>query len=333
MKRLNWKLFFLLKNIELIVNILVLVGVIIFLLFLLDSAFPIFKYSVLCLKIGACICLVLSLIILLVMIRKAQKKQFHSFSNRNKIVYSLSYLFLSLSFLFSIEYLIYIDNKKYFDIENKYITNSIINKVNNIHENIDYCEGFVNKYSKIYKHINKKSYIHYTINNDGLFYAIIASDTIRFRLHKRGNLYRGSVSHNRFLKRDGLFDGVREVGISLKNEFYNLSHPSNKAILESMKSSDSINSVHLQQLIKEKIQFYNNKLIDYNEVLKNELTISFGDFIIYNIFDSSIVGNKTHILIRLIFLLQAIVITFFSGYIYQTFYNMLDGKGNQKPEA
>lgn len=136
--------------------------------------------------------------------------------------------------------------------------------------------------------------------------------------------------HNRFEKHKRLFEGVRGVGISLNNESYNLSHPSNNAILESMKSSDSINASLLQQLITDKIKFYSKRVTSYNKVLNNELTISFGDFIIYNIFNPSITGNRTHIFIRLIFLLQAIVVTFFSGYIYQTLYKILDGEDNKK---
>lgn len=98
-----------------------------------------------------------------------------------------------------------------------------------------------------------------------------------------------------------------------------------------MISSDSINANLLQQLIKDKIKFYSKRVTSYNKVLNNELTISFCDFIIYNIFNPSITGNKTHIFIRLLFLLQAIVVTFFSGYIYQTLYKILDGEDKNKP--
>ena len=116
----------------------------------------------------------------------------------------------------------------------------------------------------------------------------------------------------------------------MKNELYNISHPSSKTILEAIKCNDSISGSNFCQLVKEKIEFYENKINSYNTILSSELTISFWDFIIYNIFNPSITGNKTHILIRLIFLLQAIIITFISGYIYQTLYKILDG--DNKPE-
>lgn len=332
MKQPNWRLFFLLNKIEIGVYIVILIGVIIVLLFLYDDVFPAFKYSILCLKLLTWTFLISFLSILLVMIRKARKKHFHSFSNWTKVIYSISYLSLSLSFLFSIEYLIYIDNKESFNIENGYINNSLIDKVNTIHENIAYCEGYIHEYNRVLRNIKSNSYIHY-INSDDLFYTIICSDTIQLRLHKRPNSG-VAISHRRFHKSDRLFDGVRNVGISLNNESYNLSHPSsNNAILESMKSSDSINTNLLQQLIKEKIKFYSKRVTGYNKVLKNELTISFSDFIIYNIFNPSITGNRTHIFIRVIFLLQAIVITFFSGYIYQTLYKILDGKDKKSPEV
>lgn len=332
MKQPNWRLFFLLNKIEICVYIVILIGVIIVLLFLYDYAFPAFKYSILYLKLLIWTFLISLLSILLVMIRKARKEHFHSFSNWTKVIYSISYLFLSVSFLFSIEYLIYIDNKESFNIENGYINNSLIDKVNTIHENIAYCEGYIHEYNRILRNIKSNYYIYY-INSDDLFYTIICSDTIQLRLHKRPNSGVG-ISHRRFHKSDRLFDGVRNIGISLNNESYNLSHPSsNNAILESMKSSDSINANLLQQLIKEKIKFYSKRVTGYNKVLKNELTISFSDFIIYNIFNPSITGNRTHIFIRVIFLLQAVIITFFSGYIYQTLYKILDGEDNKKPEA
>lgn len=332
MKRPNWRLFFLLKEIEIGVYIVILIGGIIVLLFLYDDLFPTFKYSILRLKLLTWTFLISLFSILLIMIRKARKKHFHSFSNWTKVIYSISYLFLSLSFLFSIEYLIYIDNKKYFNIENGYINNSLTDKVNTIHENIAYCEGYIHEYNKILKNIKSNSYIHY-INSNDLFYTIICSDTIQLRLHRKTNPAGRGIINNRFEKRKRLFDGVREVGISLNNESYNLSHPSNNAILKSMKSSDSINTNLLQQLINDKIKFYSKRVTSYNKVLNNELTISFCDFIIYNIFNPGITGNKTHIFIRLLFLLQAIVLTFFSGYIYQTLYKILDGEDNMRPEA
>lgn len=326
MKRPNWRLFFLLNKIKIGVFIIVLIVIIIMLLYTFDNIFPTFKYSVLCLKIITWIFLILSLAILLVMIQNARKKHFNSFSNRKRIVYSFSYLSFSLLFLFSIEYLIYIDNKEFYNIENKYITNSIIDKTNKLQKSIAYCDSIIYKYRRIYRNIDPNSYIPYT-NCDDIFYTCIGFDTIQIHLNRIPNS--GTVIP---YKKSILFE-VKEVGISLKNESYNISHPSNKAILESMKSSDSINGKHLLQLVKEIIQFYNNRINSYNKLLNDELTISFWDFIIYNIFNSNITGNKTHIFIRLIFLLQAIIITFFSGYIYQTLYKMLDGEENKKPEA
>ena len=267
------------------------------------------------------------------MIRKTQEKHFHSFSNRKRILYSFSYLSFSLLFLFSIEYLIYIDNKEFYNIEKKYITNSVIDKTNKLQESIAYCDSMIYEYRRVYRNIAPNSYIPYT-NCDDIFYTCIGFDTIQIHLNRIPNS--GTVMYyNRFNKRNRLFHGVREVGISLKNESYSVSHPSNKAILESMKRGDSINGKHLLQLVKENIQFYNNRINSYNKVLNDESTISFWDFVIYNMFNSNITGNKTHIFIRLIFLLQAIVITFFSGYIYQTLYKMLDGENTTttKPEA
>ena len=100
-----------------------------------------------------------------------------------------------------------------------------------------------------------------------------------------------------------------------------------------MRQSDSINSDDFQILVHQKIENYQNKIHECNAILEDGLVITFGDFVIYSIFNPSITGNKTHIFIRLLFLLQAIVITFFSGYIYQTLYKILDGKDKKEPEA
>nr|DAZ44103.1 MAG TPA: hypothetical protein [Caudoviricetes sp.] len=327
MKRPNWKLFFLLNDIKLGFSILCLIGAIIIILFLFDSVFPIFKYSILCLKTIAWSVLLLSSTGMFVIINKLRKKPFYSFSNHKKIVYSLVSLTLSLTFLSSIEYLIYINNKDYFNVENSYIKNSVNDKINSINKNITYCEKYMNEYSDIYRNIKSDSYIHY-INENDLLYTIIDTDTIQIRLHKIPN--NTSTMPNRFNKHNKLFVGVKAAGISLKNELYNISHPSSKTILEAIKCNDSISGSNFCQLVKEKIEFYENKINSYNTILSSELTISFWDFIIYNIFNPSITGNKTHILIRLIFLLQAIIITFISGYIYQTLYKILDG--DNKPE-
>lgn len=86
-------------------------------------------------------------------------------------------------------------------------------------------------------------------------------------------------------------------------------------------------------MVHQKIKSYQDRIKEYEAILEDELVITFGDFVIYSIFNSSITGNKTHIFIRLIFLLQAIVVTFFSGYIYQTLYKILDGENKKTPEV
>ena len=321
MKRPNWKLYILIGKIELILVFLSLIGVFILFLLLLDSTFPTFKYSLLYFNLISYIVLIISTIILIAVIIKWRKKFLNTILPKQKIIYSLSCMILSFILLSSVEYLIYINRQTILNIENSYIKSSIIDKVNDINKEIIYCKEQTNKYNRIYEGLKGKEHIGYS-NVDDSYFTIIHDDTVEIKINKKRTIGAGSIGINI----DFGLDDAHDIGISLKNERYNISHPSSKAILESMKRNDSINVNDLRILINQKIDRYDNRIKEYKTILENELVITFGDFIIYNLFNSNITGNKTHIIIRLIFYLQAIVITFFSGYIYQTLYKMLDWK-------
>lgn len=321
MKHPNWKLYYLMVRIELCFIALCFIGVIILLLFLFDSTFPVFKYSILYIKIITYAILTISTIGLVVVIRYWRKEILSTISNYKKILYSSSCLILFLLLLLSCEYLIYIHNQNNFYIEKKYIQTSINDNISDIKREIIYCEKYMNEYIHIFEKLKNKKYIGYN-NIDDFYFTIISGDTIEIKTNKKKLL--GAGSNGIYI--DFGLDDAYDIGISLKNEPYNISHPSSKAILESMKRNNNINVNDLRVLINQKIDRYNNRIKEYKTILENELVITFGDFIIYNLFNSNITGNKTHIIIRLIFYLQAIVITFFSGYIYQTLYKMLDGK-------
>lgn len=322
MKRPNWKLYYKMNRIGLWFILLCFVGVFILFLFLYDSTYPVFKYSLLYISIIAYSILIASTLGLIIIIKSWKNKSLSTLSNHRKILYSLSFLLLSFLILSSIEYLIYINDKDKFNIENNYVTTSTRDKMLNITKEIKCYKKYVEKYNHIYEELKNKEYLGYT-NIDDLYFTVINGDTIEIKIHEKKPF--GFTGTNGIYIYEGI-NNAEDIGILLKDESYNISHPTSKVILKSIQQNDSINGNDFRLLVHQKIEKYQNIIEEYNTILENELTISFGDFIIYNIFNSSITGNKTHILIRLIFLLQAIIITFFSGYIYQTLYKMLDGE-------
>lgn len=330
MKRPNWKLYRLMIYIELGFIILCFIGIILLFLFLLDSTFPTFKYSLLCINIISILFSIVFCIGLIVITKYWRRMVLKSISNSSKIIYSLTCLTLSFSFLSSIEYLIYINNKDKFYIEKEYLQTSINDKIRNIKNEIAHSEKYMNSYIHILEELKNMECIKYRNLND-YFYTVIHDDTIEIAIHRKETIGGGGTIMP--IDIDMGLNNAEDIGILLKNESCNMSHPTSKAILKSMQQDDSINGNDFRLLIHKKIEMYKDRIKEYKTILEDGIVITFGDFIIYSIFNPSITGNKTYIFIRLIFLLQAIVITFFSGYIYQTLYKILDGEDNKKPEA
>lgn len=316
--------------IDLGVLILCFIGIIYGFLFLFDSTYPAFKYSLSCIRIITFSTSIASTTGLIIVIKSWRKRPLSTLSNRRKIIYSLFCLFLSFLLLSSIEYLFYINNKDKFNIENNYIKDSTVDKILNITKEIKRCRIYVDKYSHIYEELKNTEYLGYT-NMDDSYFTVMDDDTIEINVHQKRPMP-GTGSNGLLRYKKGLNSAVK-IGISLKNEPYNLSHPTSQIILKTMQQNNCINGRDICLLVHQKIKMYQDRIKNYEVILEKDLVVTFGDFIIYSIFNPSITGNKTHIFIRLIFLLQAIVVTFFSGYIYQTLYKMLDGEDNKTPEA
>lgn len=328
MKRPNWKVYKLAVLIELIFLFLCLIGLIIFSLYIFDNTFPVFKYSMLYINIISYAILITSIAGIIIVTKKWRRKITYNLSNNKKIIYSLSCLMLSFLFLSSIEYIIYINNQDKFNIENSYIKKSISDRILNVKGNIKSYKKYLDTYNHIYKELKNKKYIGYN-SVDDFYFTIINEDTLEIDINKRSAIGVGIIGGIPITK----LNNAETIGISLKNEPHNISNPSSKTILESMKRGDSINVNEFRLLIHQKIEMYQEIINEYKTISKDKLVVTFGDFVLYSIFNPDITGNKTHIFIRLIFLLQAIVITFFSGYIYQTLYKMLDGENTTKSEA
>lgn len=317
------------RHIDLCLSFLCLVGMVVLLLFIFDSTFPVFKYSLLCANIITLTILIALTIVLIVAIINWRKKLLNNISNPSKIIYSSLCLISSFVILSSIEYLVYINNQKNFYIEKDYIQTSVNDKIFDIKREIKSCEKYINEYLHIFEELKNKEHIEYS-NDNGLYFTVINDDTIEIKIQREKPLPGEGTNGIDF---ETEWDNAEDISISLKNEPYNITYPSSKTILKSLQQNDSISGNDFRLLVHQKIKSYQDRIKEYEAILEDELVITFGDFVIYSIFNSSITGNNTHIFIRLIFLLQAIVVTFFSGYIYQTLYKILDGKDKKNPEV
>lgn len=247
--------------------------------------------------------------------------KFHSFSNKAKIGYSLLYLFFSVSFLLCIEYLLYQKDKESFSIEQEYIDKYIQDRAKNLHIELEAYQRYESVYEKLASNIcTTKKYDYSKTNNK--IYIFIGGDTLVLHLHRRPAMApKTSFRH----KKDGIdYYNIRSIGISIPNEPYDLSHPSSCSALNNMKQKGYIQGANLVSLIRKKAQFYNQRCVIYEEMLLNNQIISFSAFLTYNLFNSSSIAKGTNVAIRLLILLQTILTTFISGYIYKTIYRVMD---------
>lgn len=324
MKSQNCKLCSLISRIDLCPLLLCYIGVVLLIILLLDSVFPVFKYSLLYANIIISTLLLIFTIGLIIVIKYWRISISKSLPNKIKILFSSGCFFLSFLILFFIEYLIYINNQDEFNIENNYLKDSTKDKINNIKKEIAYLEENLNSYRCILEELKYKEYIEY--NNTGNYYfTVINGDTIELKIYEQMPL--PGEGSNGFYPEPNL-NNAESIGILLNNESEDIPYPTSRVILESMQQNDCIRGNDFRSLVYQKIEKYKNLIKEFNTILENEIFISFEDFIIYNIFNSNITGNKTHVLIRVIFFFQAVVITFFSGYIYQTLYKIIDGEKN-----
>ena len=322
MKYLNLKLNQMSKNIVLVV--LSFIVVIVLLLLMFGNIYSTFKYSLIYTNISISIILAVLILILIAIIKLWRMSLLNSLSNGMKILFGVLGLILSTSILLSIEYLIYINNQDKFNIENNYLKDSTKDKINNIKKEIAYLEENLNSYRCILEELKYKEYIEYS-NTGNYYFTVINGDTIELKIYEQMPL--PGEGSNGFYPEPNL-NNAESIGILLNNESEDIPYPTSRVILESMQQNDCIRGNDFRSLVYQKIEKYKNLIKEFNTILENEIFISFEDFIIYNIFNSNITGNKTHVLIRVIFFFQAVVITFFSGYIYQTLYKIIDGEKN-----
>lgn len=323
MKRPNYKLYFRLKHIEFIGIVLLLILSIVGLLFVLDTTYPFFKYTSLFNYIVCFIFFILSLIGLVFVARKFKLENFQQASKKTKLKYSFAVLFYSLVAITSIEYVFYLKNIDKVAIDKDIVEYSIQDDIDNINNHIGINERYESLYTKISQNIcDTTSYLCYCENDK--YFIVINSDTIQIRLHKKAGVT--PPVHKRQQSKEYDFYGVRECGISLKNESYNLSHPASHNLITDIISCDSVSGKNIKTLIEQKIQYYKNRKKSFCQILEKDSHVSFGDFLIICLLDQGIIDSKANIVIRLLLVIQAIVITFVSGYMYQIIYKILDGE-------
>ena len=318
MKRPNYKLYFILPYIELIGMILLFVASIVGLLLVLDTTYPFFKYTSLFGHISCLIFIIIAFSGLGFIAERFQKA-----SKPTKLRCSVAFLFCSVFIITPIEYILYLINIDKVMIDKEIIEYSIQDDLDNINNHIGINERYESIYDNILQNIcDSTSYLCYY--EDEKYFLVINSDTIQIRLHKRAGM--APPMHIRERGKEHDFYGVRECGISLKNESYNLSHPASRDLKTDILSCDSISGKNIKTLIEQKVQYYKNRKDRFIQILEKDRHISFGDFLIICLLDQDGINSKANIFIRVLLVIQAIIITFISGYIYQIVYKILDGE-------
>ena len=323
MKRPNYKLYFRLAFIELIGIILLCVASIVGLLLVLDTTYPFFKYTSIFSHILCLIFILIAFIRLGFIAKKFKLEKFQQASKTTKLKYSFVILFYSLLAITSIEYVLYLKNIDKVTIDKDILEYSIQDDLDNINNHIGINERYESIYDNILQNIcDSTSYLCYY--EDEKYFLVINSDTIQIRLHKRAGM--APPMHIREQGKEYDFYGVRECGISLKNERYNLSHPASRDLRTDILSCDSVLRKNIKTSIEQKVQYYKNRKDRFCQIFEKDSRISFGDFLIICLLDQDAIDGKANIVIRLLLLIQTIIITFLSGYIYQIIYKILDGE-------
>lgn len=290
------------------------------LLLLIETAYPDIKYRILISGITIGVIALMFLLGIIYLCRKAPLSKFYLFCNKSKICHSVLYLFFTVGFLWCIEYLFYQKNKEQFIIDQEYLDNSTLNRTKNIYAELEIYQQFKNTYKELASAILPiKNYDYLKINNK--IYILVEGDTLIIHLNRRPM---SSINYHH--NDEVAYYGVHSIGISTPKEPYNQLHPSSCKILEHMKKNGNIHGSDLIELMYQKVQFYNQRCVRHEEILSNNQTISFPAFLTYNLFNYSSIAKGTNILVRILILLQTILITFISGYIYKTLYKILDEK-------
>ena len=309
------------NRIELVVLILCFAVVIIGFLFILDSTYPFFKYTSLFNWI-LCICLLVIFSIRLIsIINKFELKKFQQAPKVVKLKKSIAVLLYSSVIIIAVAYALYLSNKDNVLVENEVQEYLVQDDINRINSHIAINEQYAILYTEILNNLCANTSYQCQHDCKGYF-LVINKDTILLKPHERPNT--ALTTHDRRRNREHNFYNIRECGISLNKEVYNLSHPASRTLKDEIVSRDSISSATIKNILEQKILYYENRKERFCKILEQDCHISFGKFLISCLIDKNVIVGNASIIIRLLFTILAVIITFVSGYIYQIVYKILD---------
>ena len=321
--KFNYKLYFRQQLIGLILLIILFLFVISVIIYTINRLYPTFKYTSLFSYI-LCTCVILiSVGVLWVLVKRVDLTKFRLASKTKKLKYSFVVLLCVLSFITSIEYILYLSNRDNISIEKEVFEQYIQDDIDNINNHIIQNEQYKGIYNTILNNLNENQL--YKCLYDGQKYLIVINnDSIQIRLHRKAGM--PPHTHIRRNSKEYDFFGVRECGISISNERYDISHPSSRIIVENIINNDSVVGSNLRSLIEQKIQYYDARIKHFHHIIEYDKHISFGTFLINSLINQGRIGDKSNLFIQILIVIQAIIITFASGYIYQIIYKILDGE-------
>ena len=307
------------------------------LLFLIIKRYPLLQYNRVFAIIMMCLLAIMSFYGIVYNLKKTRTniKPFHSFSSQKKISQSILYVLFSMIFLFSIEYLCYLGNKKQFNISRIFHNYEISKAIENIKNEIRYNQFYEIKYTKLVSMFAKSKKYSF-IEEEEDFFLVAMLDTIEllpYTRHRSSHPLVKRRSSRPYRKIES--EIYRGIKISFSDEDYDILHPHNENILKSIQNKDSISSSDLYELACEKKSFYFKKAEEATEYLneKKQTGLGFISFISYNISkNGNIANDNMNLVIRFILFLQVIIITLSSGYIYKHIYKILDGETSLKEE-
>lgn len=254
---------------------------------------------------------------------KTPLSYFQSLSAKLKLGYCIRYLCFSMCFLLSIEYLFYLKDKTCYIIEKEFLEKATQYQLNGISTNLEVYRDLKYRYKKLYGGISlSQNYGYQRIGKR--IYTIINNDTVVFHLHRLNSFHPYSHFHNR--GKNGDFKGVRSIGISVSYESETFLHPSSRDLLKCIKNNDSIQGKDLAKLVHDKIQYYDQRCIEYKKLLVNARSISFIDFLFYSLLHTGLIAKTTYGMVKFLVLFQTLLFTFISGYMYKILYRILDGE-------
>ena len=237
------------RKFGLIYIILMTLMMIVYSIILINTSHPEIRYDFFFSKIAVGIFVVLTIIGLFFLYRLVPLSKFKSLKHGKKILYISLYLCLCQAPLLGIEYIIYQQSKDQFIIEQDYIDEILHDRAKSISEELENYMYWDSLYSTIVTQILPNSEYEIQQSNNEKF-IVVNQDTLILNFHKFTSQ---PQSFQRKKIGDIDFYRVRSIGVSLPNEPHDLSYPSNRTLLNSLKQRGVVQGIDLIDLIHNKL--------------------------------------------------------------------------------